>query len=1626
MLQEKFPVECLNASFEKYCTTCKQSFSKRKIPTLCKFNGYHYPPHPPNLPPLDIITERLISPRIPFMTIRRLRRELGTFKIIGQVINIPVDVDNMVKELPRELDDDFAFNVSIKKHILHKTSSYFGQVKKSTIKAWLSYMVTTSLYKHYNITYNADRFNAVNDDERPTTSRAAMASSSLNNEEIELLETDNDNEILMAQQQTMLWNEGKYLDIAPGQNKQPLSVIFDSYAEELSFPGIYYGQPRVFKEGVKATPFNIASSEIRRRDRRGATPQHILYMAAKIIRLRVSNGLHSVFKYHATTENMTRRMLQNKEFINECVEKNLSFLTSLPNSMQYWHKRKQDLFAMIRQLGKPTMFLTISANEIRWPHLLNILHKFSKDSTGQDLTDPMNELRAFKRSQLVNEDPVICCLYFNKLVNIIMHILSVNKAFNPFGKYRIVDYFKRIEFQHRGSPHAHILIWLNNVPNEPTSENMPQTIKLITDLCSVSAADLPNKYNNQVHQHTFTCYKKNNNTCRFNIPYWPMDETRILLPLNNNDNRMATLKKRAKEIHKIISEKIYYSFQQFLNDNNVTKAYYLDVIRSSLTRATVIFKREMNEIWTNTFNPWIAEILNSNMDLQFILDEYSCAAYVVEYVNKSSRGISNLHKQIIELQEHNPDDDYFGLLKKICINMLNTVEMSCQEGAWYLLRLPMSESSKEVIFIPTMWASERHKTHKRRQQLDREDIDDDSTDIWNLNVMQKYESRPENLHSICLADFAAWYTWSTRSNTCKLRRHPRILRSVNYSMIDKCSEYKREMVTLYLPFTCEHTEITDQLKYLTLFDDHHQEIMRNFAKYNVCDIDKHIEQYNRLCQDLQQDREMVDAAQERRIQIMATTAANNDDIHDITPGHLNAVVRQRTNVMTSEEFCKNMNKTNPEQRDFLLTLMHALITEDAVMRIFFTGAAGTGKTFTLNLAMEITNRFTQNHSCRTNAFVACASTGKAAVALGGTTVHSAFRIAISKRTNSTMSREYIQSYRNSFAGVKVIFIDEVSMLSADILNKINGRMCEITGNFDVPFGGKNVIFCGDLRQLPPVNARPIFKPLKNSICGAFLWQSLEYYNLTRVMRQSDIAFSNILTKIGNGEKLTEHESLLIESRFRTPEWCKENVPNAIRLFHSNTDVDNYNLESITNYTVSECIDTIVGYRSNDELVSTKTKLYKLSVTECGGLPYILKLSINKPYMITCNIDVEDGIVNGAIGIAKYLEYDEDDNQILKRIWIYFENPAIGNKLKIKSRPLVASRPGVLSGDWTPITKRHAKISMSNTVKCTRVQFPLTPACALTIHKSQGGSFNEVVYKYDSSQLQQLVYVALSRVTTIEGLFLINEKNIFSFVHKKGCDAPNIQELRQELSRLQNHKLETVCDRAKKFLNGSNHTFMFINVQSLKAHTTDIETDIIMQSINCLLLSETWVNNEVNLKDFQLICHYKRPNVRAGGVSIYVKNMIAKRHEIDRTTSEIGDLCAIEISINHQQILLASIYINPNTPINEIILFISRHFIQYSKNIGIISNSLANADLHKIPIILCGDFNIDFSKKENENFLKFMLDSFGLILSSPKTATTLGGSCIDAIFSRNISLECHIYMSYFSYHMPILCKIQIEN
>ena len=1030
ILHKEFPGD--DVSKFQVCNNCSQVLRKKTIPQMSRSNGFKYPPKPTHLPPLDPVGLRLVSPRLPFMQIRRLRME-GGYGMVGQIVNVPVDVDEMVSCLPRKLSDDCAININIKKNLFHKSTYLSGYVNKGNVRAWLQYPVRQAPYKHYNITTDFTELEDLVEDR---------------NDDIEIMDVNvvPDSEIISTRQNTLMWDEDKCLTIAPGQHRQPTNVVFDKHAEELSFPQIYYGVDRRFNLPHSPSLYTIATSEIRRKDRRGVTSEHTLHMAARIMRLRVCDGMRHTFKCIPENDNITRADLQNNEFMKEWIEKNLSFLKSIPNSVQYWAEKKRDLFAMIRQLGKPTAFMTLSANEVKWPHLIKILHSLNDHFKDVDPSC----LNRSMRSTLVSEDAVTCCIYFKKLVDVIMRMLKAKKSYNPFGRYRVLDYFVRIEFQHRGSPHAHILLWLNDDPKETVSEEMPQTFKMMTDLCSVSKTDLVGYcdddvvYANHVHKHTFTCTKRGETSCRFNIPHWPLPVSRVFLPLPKDHPGRESLRRKAKLVRTNLETKSYDDILSFFQDNKLTLDLYTDIIRASIHRPTVVFKRDMTQILTNTFNPFVSAVLNSNMDLQIILDEYSCASYVVEYVNKSNRGIGNLHRELLKLQEENPEMTNDDMMKQIATKMLNAVDMSAQEAAWFLLRQPMSYSSRDILYVPTVWPHERHKARKRMDQMDEEGVEEASTDVWTKGPIQRYEERPADMDRVCLADFLAWYTPNNRRPYKKRvdedgdldaadddgaeegreeqriqkynrRTHSRVLRFRSYDMQDTVN-YKREMVLLYVPFRNEALNVLDRNKFLDIYETNKHLILEKRKKYEMnVNIEQLMKELQALCVNVDVHRREGD--QGPKPVIKSNDDANNDDIMDIVRSNNISAVRRREGIMPKQKFCELMRTTNPGQRVFLLEIIHRLHAVDAdPIQIFFSGPAGCGKTYVLKLAMEIYNRFTQKQKSE-NAYVACASTGKAAAAFDGTTVHSAFRISAMSLAEKPLASELQQTYRRVFNGV---------------------------------------------------------------------------------------------------------------------------------------------------------------------------------------------------------------------------------------------------------------------------------------------------------------------------------------------------------------------------------------------------------------------------------------------------------------------------------------------------------------------------------------------------------------------------------------------------------------------------------
>ena len=195
-----------------------------------------------------------------------------------------------------------------------------------------------------------------------------------------------------------------------------------------------------------------------------------------------------------------------------------------------------------------------------------------------------------------------------------------------------------------------MLIWLEDAPVYRCNDDSDVTTfidKIITCKKPDNDPELMLLVNRQMHRHCQTCRKKSKAECRFNFPQPPMKSTTILHPLG--DDVSETEVRKHKDTWKNISKHLNdmkegedITFDQLLINLNVTEQNYYLAIQSSLNSPTIFLRRNPNELRVNNYNSACLKACRENMDIQFVLDVYACAAYIVSYISKSQKGMSQL------------------------------------------------------------------------------------------------------------------------------------------------------------------------------------------------------------------------------------------------------------------------------------------------------------------------------------------------------------------------------------------------------------------------------------------------------------------------------------------------------------------------------------------------------------------------------------------------------------------------------------------------------------------------------------------------------------------------------------------------------------------------------------------------------------------------------------------------------------------------------------------------------------------------------------------------------------------------------------------------------------------------
>ena len=429
--------------------------------------------------------------------------------------------------------------------------------------------------------------------------------------------------------------------------------------------------------------------------------------------------------------------------------------------------------------------------------------------------------------------------------------------------------------------------------------------------------------------------------------------------------------------------------------------------------------------------------------------------------------------------------------------------------------------------------------------------------------------------------------------------------------------------------------------------------------------------------------------------------------------------------------------------------------------IFLTGKAGTGKTTFLKTIME--------HSRKRPIVVA--PTGVAAINAGGVTIHSFFQLPFSPYVPGAKVEskfDFGKEKRKIIASSDLLIIDEISMVRADLLDAIDAVLRRFREHGQ-PFGGMQLLMIGDLAQLTPVvtpEDERMLKPYYDTpyFFGSKALQQIDYVTiqLTHVYRQQDESFLALLNEIREGHPSAEALSKL-NSRSLTPGPSPKGEGSGYIRLTTHNNLANF-------YNESE-LQKLPG-RSYQYRAEVKGTFPEYSYPTAETL--VLKEGAQVMF-VKNDPSGEHNYYNGRIG--RVMEASEN------RLTVYCE----GDAEAIEVEPL----------EWENMryTLNEQTREIESEVQGTFKQLPLRLAWAITIHKSQGLTFDRAIIDANQSFAPGQVYVALSRCRTLEGLVLasplepravINDERVDSYISQQEYQAErSIQQLpmlKQEYER----------------------------------------------------------------------------------------------------------------------------------------------------------------------------------------------------------------------------------------------------
>ena len=1689
---------------EWICHTCLSALRDSKIPKLSVTNGMKWPIKPPELN-LHQLEERLIALRIPFMQIRELPRG-GQYSLKGNVINVPVDIQPTINCLPRPMDENFTVAIQLKKKLSYKTVDFKENVRPLRVLTALHWLMNNSkLYKNSGIVIDDDWFREVNESAEETVREFLGVSReqtnhkhSMDNEKQEEISskkesdapTDYDSDHYseidandhVGNIDTLVDDADidnkcdKVFTFAPGEGQHPLSLYNDKDAEYLCFPSIFCGQTPPSKE-ERIVPLHysdIVKWELRSVDRRAAqSVPNIFFKHKKLQMKQISDKVNlAVRRCKKRGQKITAAEARDANYLDKLVnlDEGYYIFRQLRNSPAYLEMRKKDIFAMIRQLSLPTWFMSLSAADTRWTDLLKMLAKLN-DGIEYSETE-LEKLTWQEKTKLVQKDPVTCSRYFDHRVQEFLNTILKSSS-EPIGK--VLDYFYRVEFQQRGSPHIHMLVWVENAPTLETKSE-EEIIEFVDQYltCNSDNEKTANLVNLQSHKHSRTCRKKGKPICRFGFPLPPLRKTMLLYPLEENIDKY---KKKNVELQKSMNEckeNDDMPFEEFLEKiAKMDFEDYICCIRSSLKAPKVFLKRKVKEMRINPFNENILLAWKANLDIQIVLEPYGCASYIVGYISKSQRGMSaQLDAAAKEARRGNLD------LKKQVRHIgnvfSNCVEVSAQEAVYLDLQIPLTKCTRDIVFINTSIPEERIFLLKPKAALD--ELPAESTDVESENVIQRYSKRPRQLGKLCLADYVSKVDvtypkgnkfsekvddtndddsfvdssgdesddsfddnnsqssdllFEAKNGTkYKKRKVPRIIRYVRYNRKRDPENYFREQLMLFVPWRNEQKDLIGSFG---TYEAQYNSVQTSLvSKRN---------EYEHYAEELEIARQMMENEERDYDQIAPNAEQENRETEEegsaesekfvcfnpsrvVEQRHYDIGIELQSTcsmppvetsgiLLPDDEYLQLLRSLNLRQREFFNHIVHWIKCKDEPVYAFLTGGAGVGKSVVIRALYQSLFRILNlkdGENPDDKRILLCAYMGFAAFNISGQTICSAFHRKMYQKGTNHLAADELNTFRIKYRHLKIIIIDEISMVGNMTLNFIDTRLQQLMGTKEV-FGGLSVIAVGDLYQLKPVGDYLISLDLKKgaSSLGRNLWKELfTMYELVDIMRQKDdLAFAQLLNRLRLNE-MTEEDKQKLQTRVvdrETGDYPKD----ALHLFAQNYYVDQHNDTILSQlpgekYVIS-CHDSVVSANipanRHQSLIDKLPKDYG----QTGQLKKSLTVVVGMIVVHTANVDVEDGLTNGATGVVKHIDFRwmEGTNRP-SIIWVLFDDPRVGRATREKNRKFYNSS---IHADWTPVFETQ-RTFIHNYKTFQRSQFPVTPASGKSVWKAEGATVDKVVVdlsQKETRKIPHIHYVAFSRVKKLEDLYILNMNEAAMALD----DDVNI-----EMKRLHTDATLELCYVPLYKIGSDKTKIAFNNARSLHKHYKDVQSEPNVLAADIIGFAETRLcsrdeNVHFALKRFRLVRlddTVKEANNRPyHGLALYVKEYLQIQKVMKMQCKSFEFIFTGTFSIQQGYVQVVVLYKYPKSSQTDFRNDIHCHLRPV-------------IDLNAKLVIL-GDFNIQIDGAST-GFVDFVETLFGC-MQHIKQCTTDCGSVLDLIFSNSEGF-CDVIEAYWSDHKIIYCAL----